>query len=211
MQCLYVILATSFASLAVAQNLNILESLLPTCSYSCLYAAGQSSGCPDPTNVSCFCGPKKDAIIKIAVPCIAKGCSTVDSICKHSPGEALNILKAHGTLATQKVASQICLAEAPLMSSFDSSLPSRTMAAIASSVLSAARASAFASSLAALPSASTPPSSTSSISFASPILIANSASETATPSAAAQNSNLGLRLEAVRAVRGAALLVVLAL
>jgi hypothetical protein len=80
MQFFCLSLAAGFASFAVAQNSTTLVSQLPTCAYNCLVAAGQASGCPDATDFSCFCGASKELIIKSAVPCIGKGCSTVDAL-----------------------------------------------------------------------------------------------------------------------------------
>jgi hypothetical protein len=84
MRFLYVSLAAGFASLAAAQNATALVSQLPSCAYNCLIAAGQSSGCPDATDFSCFCGANKNLIVKSAVPCIGKGCSTVDALGEYS-------------------------------------------------------------------------------------------------------------------------------
>ncbi|EPE27812.1 hypothetical protein GLAREA_04603 [Glarea lozoyensis ATCC 20868] len=176
-----------FTSFAVAQNQTELVSQLPKCAYDCLYEAGQSSGCLDATNFSCFCGSNKEAIVKSAVPCIGKSCNTVQA------------------LDTQRIAAQICQAETPYITSVVLSIASSSAAAASSM----ARLSS--SSTSQMSVSTTSSLSSTATSSSTPTSVNTGGSQTTTSSAAAQTSNSGSRLDAVGKVAGIAILAALAI
>jgi hypothetical protein len=69
----------SILVVALAQDIASEVAKLPSCSLTCLTDAISGAGC-SLTDYACQCGSAKNAITKAATPCIAKACSTGDTL-----------------------------------------------------------------------------------------------------------------------------------
>lgn len=74
MRVSYASIAAVFTSVAYSQSIADLVGQIPSCALTCLATAATSAYC-GLSDYACQCGPAKDAITKVAAPCIASACS----------------------------------------------------------------------------------------------------------------------------------------
>ncbi|KAH6674171.1 hypothetical protein B0J14DRAFT_33386 [Halenospora varia] len=177
----YATVFTLLVTTAYSQTVLELEAQIPACGFTCLSSAAVNVGC-GPTDAVCVCGTNREALAKIATPCIVKGCSTAEA------------------LSTQNISTQICAllssGSSSLSSSATSSILSKSKSTSISSTTSSSTTITSASSIVTAKATANSTSGVASTTGSSP----TSTSSSAVPVSASSGSGLESIAAAIAAV-----------